>query len=103
MESERESNVFVLRFTSDRTVKSEKLDLQDKAGTAEQVLREVPDVDVTMPLWAERALEGAIARYLSRKLTPETARALRNELREAGLARWIPDALSRIANANVDE
>ena len=95
--SERDSNVYVLRFTADNFVRSEKLDLKDKAGTAEQMLREVLDVDVTMPVWAEEALKEIISRYRSRELTPQTARAFREEMRQAGLDRWIPEALVRVA------
>lgn len=95
--SERDSNVYVLRFTESNMVSSEVLDLRDKASTAEEILREVLDVEVTMPVWAEEALKRIVDSYRARDMTPETARALREEMRLAGLERWIPDALIKIA------
>lgn len=109
--SERESNVFVLRFRNesnsfgklDRSVTSEKLDLEDKAGTAEDILREVLDVGVTMPVWAERAFEVIIAKHLTESLNRRTAAALRSDLVDAGLSRWVPEAIVRIADGQSPE
>jgi hypothetical protein len=97
--SRRDSNVYVLRFGSNSSVSSEQLDLADKAATADQILRDVLDVPVTMPIWAEQSFEAILAKYAAKELTSEIASELRNELGGAGLTRWIPDALIRVADS----
>jgi RNAse (barnase) inhibitor barstar len=96
--SVRDSHVYALRFGDDHRVFSDRLDLRDKAGTAEDILREVLDVGVTMPVWAEHALERVLHEYVGRTLTIESARALRSELIRAGLDRLVPQALAQIAS-----
>jgi hypothetical protein len=101
--SVRDSHVYALRFDKqddesnrEQSVYSEKLDLYDKSGSAEQVLREVLDVDVSLPLWAEEAIRTIIERHLGKPMTTETARKLRSEMTQLGLARWVPDALTKV-------
>lgn len=96
--SMKDSNVYALRFGINRNVTSELLDIQSKAGTADEILREILDVSITMPIWAEEALQSIITKYVTRSLTTESARDLRKELTNAGLSRWIPDAIVRLAN-----
>jgi hypothetical protein len=102
--SVQDSHVYALRFRAEQnlqhgaepSVYGERLDLYDKSGSAEQVLREVLDVDVSMPLWAEKALKRIIDEYLSQPMNTETARRIRSDMIESGLARWVPDALTKI-------
>jgi hypothetical protein len=96
--SVRDSNVYALRFNSNNLVNSIALDLYDKSGAAEDILREVLGVGVTMPIWAEEALAEILNRYLHLSLSPEVAQKLRQEMVDSGLIRWLPEALSKIAD-----
>jgi hypothetical protein len=95
--SVRDSNVYALQFDSSHMVSSMKLDLYDKSGAAEDVLREVLGVGVTMPTWAEDAIGEITQRYLTQSLSPEMARRLRAEMIDAGVGRWLPETLSKMA------
>lgn len=99
--SVRDSNVYALRFTEDNEVVSERLNLYDKAGSADEVLREVLDVEVSIPLWAENALDRIIEQFTAQPLTVESAKHLRVTMAEAGLLRWMPETLVRVADRQV--
>jgi hypothetical protein len=96
--SVRNSNVYALQFDPQHNVRSLRLDLYDKSGAAEDVLREVLGVGVTMPAWAEDALGQIMKRYLTQALSPELAKKLRAEMSAAGLVRWLPEALAKMAD-----
>lgn len=96
--SVRDSNVYALRFNEKKEVESERLDLYDKAGTADQILREVLDVAVTMPGWAEGELHRIVEKYLRTPLSTDSAKSLRSEMAEAGLLRWMPETITQIAD-----
>jgi hypothetical protein len=97
--SVKDSNVYAMRFNEQGRVLGERLDLYDKSGSADEVLREVLGVDVPIPVWAESALNEIVARYVSQPLTVESARRLRVEMNEAGLLRLMPITLAKIADA----
>lgn len=90
--SVKDSEVYALRFDTERLVYSERLDLLEKAGSAEEILAEVLEVDVTVPIWAEEGLKGILEDYLKSPLTKEKARKMREELDNAGLLNLIPNA-----------
>lgn len=101
--SVKDSHVYALRYSKERKVYSEMLDLMDKSGTAEDVLREVLGVETTIPIWAENTLGEVIRSYLGKEMTPPLARAIKTDLQAAGLDRWIPEALIRIAEEGVNQ
>jgi hypothetical protein len=79
-----------------RRVFSLLLDTVDKAGTSNQILRDVLGLEATAPLWVERQVESVIGRYLGTEMTRERVQELRAELGKLGLADVLPQALERV-------
>lgn len=92
--SVEDSFVYAFIFNDENRVESEKLDLVDKAATANEILREVLGVPVTYPLWLEKKLDDIIQIYQKRDLDENVIKSLSDDLRKAGLANLIPMALT---------
>lgn len=105
--SVKDSNVYVLKYTEDRPIESSefiggqvtslKLDLDGKAATANEILRDVLGVPVTLPEWAENDLEVITNEFTGKPITAENLNAMRSALANAGLSEYFPDALKKIA------
>jgi len=91
--SVRDSIVYALRHGEDKKVWATRLDLDDRSGTAGDVLRDVLGLGATMPVWAENEIERLLEKYVQAGLTKDTAAGFRREMEAAGLGRWVPDAL----------
>lgn len=91
-----ESNVYVLDYNDDQRVESQLLDTVNKAGSSNEILRDVLGLEFTMPIWVERRLEEIVERYSSLQVTEETLRALRKEMEALGLDHLFPQAVSDI-------
>lgn len=98
-----DSNVYVLRYDGEGRVYSEILDLVNKAGTANEILRDVLGLDFTMPLWASNRLDEIVSRYSSQDLDKAAIEALRNELAQLGLEDALPKTLSKIVDSSDDQ
>jgi hypothetical protein len=108
--SVRESNVYVLAYrgTTDGAragsgvgentsrVESVRLDTVNKAGSANEILRDVLGVRATVPEWVEQSLSDIISYYRSRPITAETLSSLRSELSSLGYGELYPDALAAL-------
>lgn len=104
-----ESNVYVLRHIDDpfeplsggpslaQTVSSELLDTANKAGTSNEILRDVLGLEVTMPIWVVDELNRVVDRYAEKPLDGETVKALRQDLDQLGIADVLPDTVQRLA------
>lgn len=105
--SVKDSNVYVLKYTENRSIESSefiggqvtslKLDLDGKAATANEILRDVLGVPVTLPEWAENELEVITNEFTGKPITAENLNAMRIALTDAGLSEYFPDALKKIA------
>ena len=98
-----DSHVYVLRFDEDRHVYSELLDLVNKAGTANEILRDVLGLHFTLPLWAGQKIDELVDRYSSEALTQQALARLREELNDIGLSHVLPETLTRIVNERNDD
>ncbi len=96
--SVRDSNVFALRYGSDRLVTSERLDLVHRARTANQILDEVLGVSTTIPPWAELALNNFVLEFGQQPMTERTFGAMRERLSAIGLADYLPLALGKVVD-----
>ena len=94
-----DSNVYVLDYGEDNKVNSELLDLVNRAGSSNEILREVLGVPFTMPVWVENRLNEISSRYLKQSLTPESLNALKLEMASLGLEHLFPDVVSRVMEA----
>lgn len=79
-------------------VSSIKLDLDTRAATANEILRDVLGVPVTLPEWAEEDLQRITSRINISSITPEVLNNLRQDLSEAGLSEYYPEALKMVAD-----
>lgn len=105
--SVRDSSVYALKYTergenvssefSGNQVSSIKLDLDAKAATASEILRDVLGVPVTLPEWAEGELKKITAEFCRKPISEQSLRELREALDNAGLNEYLPDALKSIA------
>jgi hypothetical protein len=94
-----DSDVHVLSYNQAGKVESTRLDLASRAGSANDILREVLGMPITIPLWAEERLEAVISRFTESDLSEGGLVALRAELAELGLEEFLPEALTRLLNA----
>ena len=79
-------------------VSSVRLDLDAKAATASEILRDVLGVPVTLPEWAETDLRIIVEEFSGKPITETTLNSLREALRKSGLSEYLPDALKIIAS-----
>lgn len=98
----KDSNVYALKYESsndkklnERKVVSHLLDLDAKAATANEILREVLGVPITLPKWADKELQ-TICSEFTNQVTAESLSNLRKRLRDVGLEEFYPEALNNI-------
>lgn len=91
--SVRNSSIYALTYNDRNKIISRKLDFEKRAKTAAEVLDEVLGVSVTMPIWAEKQLEGIIEKYSHTGLTENSFGQMRSELAEMGLEKLLPSAM----------
>ena len=106
--SVKDSAVYALKYMEDVSIESSdfaknqvssiRLDLDTKASTANEILRDVLGVPVTLPEWAESDLRKITAEFSNKPITEQNIYALREALAEAGLSEYLPDALKVIAS-----
>ena len=91
-----DSNVYVLSYNNFNKVESSKLDLVNRSGTSNEILREVLGVETTMPLWAENKLSQIIGQYSGQPLTERSLRGIKKALSDIGLDDLFPEALDKV-------
>lgn len=94
--SVKDSNVYAFRYNQGNRVYSEKLDLVNKARSANEILNEVLGVPFTMPIWAEEALNRIVAKYATQEVTEGMVDAMRAEFKAEGLEGLMPMAISKV-------
>lgn len=101
--SVQDSNVYALRYNEAKKIFSEKLDLVNKAKTAGEILDEVLGVSFTMPIWVEEKLKAIVSKYSDKNVNKEELTSMRNELKEMGLERLMPEAMDNIITNKNDQ
>ncbi len=91
--SVQDSNVFVLKYDDNGKIISTRLDLVNQAKTATEILDEVLGVSFTMPIWAEEKLNTIVATYSQKEMTKYEFLNMRDELKEVGLEKLMPEAI----------
>jgi hypothetical protein len=110
--SVKDSVVHALKYTNENVtgelsesntsrVSSVELNLDTRAATANEILRDVLGVPVTLPQWAEDDLRNITARLTVQSITPEGIATLRRDLADAGLSEYYPEALKMAADRQV--
>lgn len=106
--SVRDSNVYVLAYRErvadgemqaiapPLSVYSTRLYQVNKAGSANEVLRDVLGLDSTMPLWASNELNAIVSRYRAREFSGADVESLHQELEALGLSESLPSTVDAI-------
>jgi predicted ATPase len=104
--SVRDSAVYALQYIksgesnsdefTDRKVQSIRLDLDSKAATATEILRDVLGVPVTLPEWAELDLSKIASEISELGINEGSLNLLRDKLNAAGLGEYFPQALHEV-------
>ncbi|RKG53916.1 AAA family ATPase [Acinetobacter cumulans] len=104
----RDSNVYALKYEiskgeqqQSKKVTSYKLDLDQKAATANEILRDILGVPVTLPQWADDDLQEICKKFTVSELTPEGIANLREQLSNSGLSEFYPEALNHIIGRRI--
>jgi hypothetical protein len=90
------ARVFVFIFDEEHRVYSQLRDTVDLSGTANQTLREILGVPITVPIWVENKLFEIVRKYKDRELTPELLQGLKEEMVNNGLGFLLPEALTSL-------
>lgn len=107
----RESNVYALKYENfhddeNKVIKkvvSQKLDLNQRAATASEILRDVLGVPVTLPKWAADDLQTICSSFTVEDFRTDGLERLRNLLNQAGLGEFYPEALNTIVKGKVHD
>jgi hypothetical protein len=91
-----DSNVYVLSYNENRRVDSTLLDLVNRAGFANEILRDILGVPFTVPIWVDERVNQLIENFKQKALTEESLRELKQEMSNLGLDHVFPDALARV-------
>lgn len=103
--SVKDSIVYVLQYDEcredtnsliNRRISSICLNTNDKAATANEILRQVLGVPVTLPEWAEEELDKITQSFNEKDINKESLKELREQLNSAGLGEYYPEALKAI-------
>jgi predicted ATPase len=94
--SSSEARVYALVFDENRRVNSQYLETAELSGTANETLREILGVPITVPIWVEKNLLEILEKYKNRELTSEVLRELKKELVSSNLGFLLPDALKSL-------
>lgn len=103
----KDSNVYVLAYEAtagaiatgdsglapERSVSAIALHSISKAGTANEILREVLGLETTMPEWAEDELQDLVDNLRVQGLTADSYKSVTEQLRQRGLERLIPSVI----------
>jgi AAA15 family ATPase/GTPase len=90
------SNVYVLDYNDSGKVKSSCLDRVNKAGSSNEILRDVLGIQTTIPMWVEHKLNEIVRKYSSEDMTINKMNEMRKELVEYGFEKLIPETIIRI-------
>lgn len=94
------AKVYALAFNDENRVDSLLLDQADLSGTANETLREILGVPLSIPIWAEDRLKAITNKYRDQELTSSLLHQLRNDLRDNHLGLFLPDALSHLGGGD---
>lgn len=95
--STRSASVYALRRRANGKVYTEKLDLEDQAFTADEILNDVLGVGSTIPIWAERQLKAILEEFQAAPKDAESLTELMDQLSAAGLRLVMPPVTDAVA------
>jgi hypothetical protein len=94
--SSPEAHVYALTYNESQRVNSSLLEKVELSGTANEVLREILGVSMTVPIWVEEGFNEILKRYQNQELTIERLNELKAELIRNNLVAYLPEAIGKI-------
>lgn len=91
-----DSNVYVLNYNEELKVESKFLDLVNKAGSANEILRDVLGVPFTLPIWVDDKIQEIIDDFSQKEITEESLAELRQKMSTIGLEHLFPETLTKL-------
>ncbi len=93
------SKVYVLNYNDNNRVESFCLEDVNKAGTANEILRDVLGIPVTFGGWVEERLDQIVEKYIRREITEDSIKELKEELKGIGMESYIPESIVKVMEA----
>jgi predicted ATPase len=90
------ARVYALVVNATNSIDSHGLETADLSGTANETLREILGVPISVPIWVEDRLDSIIAKYRNIDLSFEVLTKLKQELVANGLSSLLPDAIDSL-------
>lgn len=97
-----DSHVYVLMYNDNRRVESRVLDFVNKAGSANEILRDVLGLPYTVPRWVQDKLDAISRKYENREIGDAELKDLRNDMVHLGLGHLIPEAITKVLEKQDD-
>ncbi|AKG53071.1 hypothetical protein DGWBC_0385 [Dehalogenimonas sp. WBC-2] len=94
------AKVYALIQNEDRGIDSVHLDTADLSGTANETLRSILGVPMTIPIWVENKLNEITDKYRRLEINEDNLNKLKNELKENNLTTLLPESISKIGKLN---
>ncbi|MED2869540.1 AAA family ATPase [Bacillus thuringiensis] len=91
-----DSHVYALNYNENNKVYSTLLDMVSKAGSSNEILRDVLGLPYTMPIWVEDKLKKIVDYYSDLEFNDKLIDELSNEMDNIGLGKYIPLTISNI-------
>ena len=101
--SVKDSSVYVLHYKEaeegqqQSKVISEQLDHVNRAGSSNDILRDVLGVDTSIPYWAEEEYDRIVSDFMKQNISESSLNKLQEQLTEIGLGRLFPEAVAKKA------
>lgn len=90
------ARVYALLANEGRGIDSQHLKTIELSGTANETLREILGVPISVPIWVEEKLNQILVKYANRDLTLELLQEFKKELRESNLDFLVPDVVKSL-------
>lgn len=91
-----EARVYALVYNDERRVNSVFLDTADLSGSANEVLREILGVPLSVPIWVEQRLAALMRKYSGIAMTRDILDSLKRDLIANDLGELLPEAIQRL-------
>lgn len=90
------ARVYTLLYNADRSIYAMHLKKIELSGTADETLREMLGVPISVPIWVEEKLNQILAKYQNRELTLDVLQEFKNEMSTSNLGFLVPDVVKSL-------
>lgn len=90
-----DARVYGLIYNNKNKIISHEYEDADLSGSANKILREILDVDSTIPIWVEQKMRSIVDELSQHQNSPEAAKMIYEKLRSEGLSESLLNYLDR--------